>query len=166
MMSFLPLLQTAGAPSASTGGSLITTLIPFALIIVIFYFFLIRPQNKKQKETQKMLDALKKGDKVITIGGIHGKVAEVKENTVVLKVDDGTKIEFNRSAVSSVELSDEEKAKLAAAAAEKKAAIEAKKAEKAAKKAAKKGVKVEEGPAATEAAPAAEATESTETKSE
>ena len=87
-MSFIPFLQAGGASSASASSSLIGSLLPFLLIIVIFYFFLIRPQNKKQKETQKMLDALKKGDKVITIGGIHGTVSSVKENTVIVKVDD------------------------------------------------------------------------------
>lgn len=66
------------------------------------YFLMIRPQNKKQKETQKMLDALKKGDKVITIGGIHGTVSNVKDDTVTVKVDDNCRIEFNRSAIASV----------------------------------------------------------------
>ena len=119
-MSFIPFLQAGGAASASTSGSLVGSLLPFLLIIVIFYFFLIRPQNKKQKETQKMLDALKKGDKVITIGGIHGTVSSVKENTVIVKVDDDCKLEFNRTAISSVELTEEEKAKLAEEAKSKK----------------------------------------------
>ncbi len=124
MSSFIPFLESAtgSAGSASTSSSLIGTLIPFLLIAVIFYFFLIRPQNKKQKETEKMLNALKKGDKVITIGGIHGTVSSVKEKTVIVKVDDDCKLEFNRTAISSVELSDEEKAKLAEEAAAKKAA--------------------------------------------
>ena len=124
MSSFIPFLQaaTGSAGSASASSSLIGTLIPFLLIAVIFYFFLIRPQNKKQKETEKMLNALKKGDKVITIGGIHGTVSSVKEKTVIVKVDDDCKLEFNRTAISSVELSDEEKAKLAEEAAAKKAA--------------------------------------------
>ena len=112
-MSFIPFLQAGAAGSASTSSSLVGSLLPFLLIIVIFYFFLIRPQNKKQKETQKMLDALKKGDKVITIGGIHGTVSSVKENTVIVKVDDDCKLEFNRTAISSVELTEAEKAKLA-----------------------------------------------------
>ena len=119
-MSFIPFLQAGGAASASTSSSLIGSLLPFLLIIVIFYFFLIRPQNKKQKETQKMLDALKKGDKVITIGGIHGTVSSVKENTVIVKVDDDCKLEFNRTAISSVELTEAEKAKLAEEAKNKK----------------------------------------------
>ena len=116
-MSFIPFLQ---ANSASTSGSLVGSLLPFLLIIVIFYLILIRPQNKKQKETQKMLDALKKGDKVITIGGIHGTVSSVKENTVIVKVDDDVKLEFNRTAISTVELTDAEKAKLAEEAKSKK----------------------------------------------
>ena len=119
-MSFIPFLQAGGASSMSTSSSLIGSLLPFLLIIVIFYLFLIRPQNKKQKETQKMLDALKKGDKVITIGGIHGTVSSVKENTVIVKVDDDCKLEFNRTAISSVELTEEEKAKLAEEAKNKK----------------------------------------------
>ena len=119
-MSFIPFLQVGGAPSASASSSLIGSLLPFLLIIVIFYFFLIRPQNKKQKETQKMLDALKKGDKVITIGGIHGTVSSVKENTVIVKVDDDCKLEFNRTAISSVELTEAEKDKLAEEAKSKK----------------------------------------------
>ena len=77
-------------------------IMPLVLIVGIMYLFMIRPQQKKQKETQKMLDALKKGDKVVTIGGIHGTVASTKENTVVVKVDDNTKIEFNRTAIATV----------------------------------------------------------------
>ncbi len=103
-MSCLPLfLQTAASGDASVAGvSTLATFVPFILIILIMYFLMIRPQSKKQKETQKMLDALKKGDKVITIGGIHGTVSSVKENVVVVKVDDSTKIEFNRTAIASV----------------------------------------------------------------
>jgi len=119
-MLFIPFLQAGGAGSASSSGSLVGSLLPFLAIIAIFYLFLIRPQNKKQKETQKMLDALKKGDKVITIGGIHGTVSSVKENTVIVKVDDNCKLEFNRTAISSVELTEEEKAKLAEEANNKK----------------------------------------------
>ena len=118
-MSFIPFL-TAGAQQAAGPASMAGSFIPLLLIIVIFYLFLIRPQNKKQKETQKMLSALKKGDKVVTIGGIHGVISSVKENTVIVKVDDDCKIEFNRTAISTVELSDAEKAKLAEEAAAKK----------------------------------------------
>lgn len=66
------------------------------------YFLMIRPQNKKQKELQKLLASLKKGDKVITHGGIHGTISNVKEDTVTIKVDDNCRIEFTRSAIASV----------------------------------------------------------------
>ena len=98
-MFFVPLLQAAGAAS---GSQTLMSVVPFILIIAIFYFFIIRPQNKKQKETQKMIDALKKGDKVVTIGGIHGLVSQTKEKTVIIKVDEGVKIEVNRSAIAGV----------------------------------------------------------------
>ena len=81
---------------------MLSTFLPMIAIFAIFYFFLIRPQNKKQKETEKMIAALKKGDKVVTIGGIHGVISSTKEKTVVVKVDDNTKIEFNRTAIATV----------------------------------------------------------------
>jgi preprotein translocase subunit YajC len=81
---------------------MITMLATFALIIVIFYFLIIRPQRKKQKDTQSMLANVRKGDRVATVGGIRGTVHAVKESTVVLKVDDNTKIEFNKNAISTV----------------------------------------------------------------
>jgi|TARA_B110000967_G_scaffold23847_1_gene21977 preprotein translocase subunit YajC len=70
------------------------------IIFVIFYFFMVRPQNKKRKELQNMRDTLKKGDSVVTIGGIHGKVAEVKDSTIVLSIDQNVKIKVDKSAVS------------------------------------------------------------------
>ena len=98
-MFFVPLLQAA---AGGTSSQTLMSVVPFIAIIAIFYFFIIRPQNKKQKETQKMIDALKKGDKVVTIGGIHGLVSQTKEKTVIVKVDEGVKIEFNRSAIAGV----------------------------------------------------------------
>lgn len=92
------LLQAAPQPAPGGFGMIM----PLVLIVGIMYLFMIRPQQKKQKETQKMINALKKGDKVVTIGGIHGTVASTKENTVVVKVDDNTKIEFNRTAIATV----------------------------------------------------------------
>ncbi|MBI9102509.1 MAG: preprotein translocase subunit YajC [Spirochaetales bacterium] len=100
----LPLLMGSLSGGAAAGGSgqVTTTFITFGLVIVIFYFLIIRPQNKKQKETKNMLSALKKNDKVATIGGIRGVVQSVKDDTVVVKVDDNTKMEFSKSAISSV----------------------------------------------------------------
>ncbi|MCF0241306.1 MAG: preprotein translocase subunit YajC [Treponema sp.] len=136
-MSFIPFLQ-----EAQTTPNLLVSLLPFLLIIVVMYFLMIRPQNKKQKETEKMLAALKKGDQVVTIGGIHGVVSSVKENTVIVKVDDDAKIEFNRSAISTV-IDPEAEAKAKAAKEAKEAEIAAKKAAKEAKKAAKAEKKAE-----------------------
>lgn len=96
-MSYISLLQAAAG-----SGSMLMSVLPFGLIILIFYFFIIRPQNKKQKETEKMLSALKKGDKVVTVGGIHGVISSTKEKTVIVKVDDNAKIEFSRNAIASV----------------------------------------------------------------
>lgn len=103
-MLFNSLLLQAADPAAALGGGGVGMFLPLILIIGIMYFFMIRPQNKKQKELQKMLDALQKGDKVITIGGIHGTVSSVKKdsNVVTVRVDENTKIEFNRSAIASV----------------------------------------------------------------
>jgi preprotein translocase subunit YajC len=105
LLSGLALLQAAPAAGNPTG-SMLTTIIPFGLVFVIFYFLIIRPQNKKQKETQKMIEAVKKGDKVITAGGVHAVVYSVddKEKTVILKVDDNTKMKFSKSAIASVVL--------------------------------------------------------------
>ena len=104
LLSLGPRVLLMGAPGgAEGGGNPIISFLPLIAIVAIFYFLILRPQNKKQKETQKMLAALKKGDRVVTIGGIHGVIQSVKESTVIVKVDDNVKLEFNRSAVSGVE---------------------------------------------------------------
>lgn len=103
LFSSLPFLLAAPEGGASSsGGSMVTTFITFGLIIVVFYFLIIRPQRKRDKDTKAMISAVKKGDKVVTIGGIRGTVMSVKETVIVLKVDDNTKLEFNKSAVSTV----------------------------------------------------------------
>jgi preprotein translocase subunit YajC len=82
--------------------SLFSTLIMFALIIGIFYFLILRPQQKRQKERQKLLEAVKKGDRVITNGGLHGTVAGLDEKTVLLQVADNVKMKFERSAIGVI----------------------------------------------------------------
>lgn len=77
-----------------------SSLIFLVLIIAVFYFFMIRPQAKKAKEAKKFREALAKGDKVVTIGGIHGKVVEVKEQYLVLNIANGVDIRVQKSAVS------------------------------------------------------------------
>ena len=98
----LPLLMAPPSGGDGSPGSAIMGFLPLVAIIAIFYFLILRPQNKKQKETQKMISALKKGDRVVTIGGIHGVIQSVKENTVIVKVDETVKLELNRGAISSV----------------------------------------------------------------
>lgn len=88
------LLQAPAQQGSSWSG-----LLMIVLIFVIFWLFFIRPQNKKAKEQQKFRESLQKGDKVVTIGGIHGKVEEVRETTVLVSVDHNTKIEFEKSAI-------------------------------------------------------------------
>lgn len=85
------LLDAAAAPASSGGmGSIIIMIVA---LIAIFYFFMIRPQSKKQKEMKKFREGLKSGDKVITAGGIHGRIREIKQNgTVLLEITDGVKI--------------------------------------------------------------------------
>ncbi len=74
--------------------------LPMVLIIVVFYFFMIRPQMKKAKDHKKYVEELKKGDKVITSSGIHGKIVDVNDTTFLVEVDSGTKIRFDKSAIS------------------------------------------------------------------
>lgn len=81
-------------------------LLPLIVMFAIFYFLLIRPQQKKQKERNAMLDALKKGDKIVTLGGLHGTIVELDEESFVLKVAENTKLKFERSAASYVKTED------------------------------------------------------------
>ena len=89
------LLQAAAGGMGSMG-----TFLPLLLIIVVFYFFMIRPQVKKQKDQKKYVEELKKGDKVITTAGIHGRIADVSETTFLVETEGGGKIRFEKSAIS------------------------------------------------------------------
>jgi preprotein translocase subunit YajC len=82
-------------------GNSLMNFLPLILIILVFYLFFIRPQMKKSKEQRKFREALKKGDKVITIGGIHGKILEVAEKTVTLDVGNQNKMVFEKSAIAA-----------------------------------------------------------------
>ncbi len=74
-------------------------LLPIILMFVIFYFLLIRPQQKKQKKVQQMQTELQKGDRIITIGGLHGTIHAIEENALVIAIQDGTQMKFDRSSV-------------------------------------------------------------------
>lgn len=82
------------------GQSAIPTYIMFGAMALIFYFFMIRPQQKKAKDQKKFVEEIKKGDYVITIGGAHGHIAEMEGDTFVLEVEKGGRIKFNKSAIS------------------------------------------------------------------
>ncbi|HOY48136.1 MAG TPA: preprotein translocase subunit YajC [Flavobacteriales bacterium] len=90
-------LLLMGAPGQSGLGSIL----PMLLIIVVFYFFMIRPQMKKAKEAKTFRESLKKGDTVVTIGGIHGRITEVNETTFILEAESGAKFRVEKSAVSN-----------------------------------------------------------------
>ena len=96
-----------GAPSGNAG-STVLSFVPFILIFVVFYFLLILPQQKRQKKLKAMLEALKKGDKVVTSGGIWGTVTNLGKETVTLQIADNAKIKIQRDHIARVRAEDEE----------------------------------------------------------
>ena len=82
--------------------SLVSSLLPFLLIIVVFYFLILRPQQKRQKERQKLLEGVKKGDKIITSGGLHGTVEGIEDNTVLVKVADNVKLKMEKASIGTI----------------------------------------------------------------
>ena len=96
------LIAMATPQGGNSGGGMIQTLIFFGLIFVVFYFMILRPQQKRNKDRQKMLESIKKGDKVVTSGGMHGKVVSIDEKTALIEVDDNVKLKFERSAIAGV----------------------------------------------------------------
>jgi preprotein translocase subunit YajC len=101
MPSFDLLLMAQPSPDQNP----ILTFLPLVLIFVVFYFFMIRPQQKRESERKKMIEAVKKGERVVTIGGIHGTVAQVDEASVLIEIDKGssTKIRIDKSAIARVD---------------------------------------------------------------
>lgn len=101
-----------GAQADGTQGNILVSFLPFIILIAAFYFILIRPQKKKEKETRNMLNSLAVGDEIVTIGGVHGKVVKVKEETVTIETgSDRVKIVFERGAVSRITKKNEKAAK-------------------------------------------------------
>lgn len=98
LLSVLLFAPPQGQGEGSGGG--IWSFLPLILIILVFYLFFIRPQMRKNKDQKKFRESLKKGDRVVTIGGIHGKILEVSETTVVLDVGNQVKMIFEKSAVA------------------------------------------------------------------
>jgi preprotein translocase subunit YajC len=91
--------EVAQGSGAAPAGSPLVSLMPIIIIFIIFYFLLIRPQKKTQEDHRKMVSGLKKNDEVITSGGIHGTIVNVKDNSVILRIDDNVKIEVQKHAI-------------------------------------------------------------------
>ena len=98
-MLYTILLQAASGGSAANGGADWSFLIMIVFIIAIFYFFMVAPQQKKQKKINAFRDSLKNGDKVMTAGGIYGRIREVKDNTVILEIADGVRIKIDKNSI-------------------------------------------------------------------
>jgi preprotein translocase subunit YajC len=98
-----------GTSGGGSGAGTILSLVPFVLIFVIFYFMLIQPQQKKQKQQRAMLEALKKGDKIVTASGIWGTITNMGKDTVTLQIADNTKIRIQRDYIARVRGEDEDK---------------------------------------------------------
>lgn len=93
--------MTTAAVILQVGGSnMLGTLVPMVLIMVVFYFFMIRPQVKKAKDHKKLVEELKKGDKIVTTAGIHGRIVDMNDTTFLIEVEGGTKIRFDKTAIS------------------------------------------------------------------
>ena len=99
MLNFILLQEAAGAAQAAQGGNSWSFWVMMILIFVVFYFFMIRPQTKKQKELQKQREEMKKGDKVVTAGGIYGEIKEVKDNYFLITIDKDVTICVDKNSV-------------------------------------------------------------------
>ncbi|HYX09562.1 MAG TPA: preprotein translocase subunit YajC, partial [Bacteroidales bacterium] len=97
-MNHLLSVLLMASPQGSDANPLVSFL-PLLLIILVFYFFMIRPQMKKQKDLRNYRENLKKGDKIITTGGIYGRIADIKENQIIMEVEDKIRIRIDKSAV-------------------------------------------------------------------
>lgn len=96
------LLAMAPQGGDAGGGSLISTLIMFGAIFAIFYFMIIRPQQKRAKEREKLLSNIEKGDKIITSGGVHATIVGIEDKTVLIEIAPNVKVKIERSAIGSV----------------------------------------------------------------
>jgi preprotein translocase, YajC subunit len=97
-MNLLSILLQAAAPAAG-GASAYSSILMMVLIFVVFYFFMIRPQSKRQKEIKKQREAMKPGDSVVTSGGIHGKVKDIKETTITVEIAENVRIKVDKNSV-------------------------------------------------------------------
>ena len=102
MFDFVSAAHAMGASSQGDGGNPIFSLLPFVLMFVVLYLLILRPQMKKQKSQQRLIDELEKGDQIVTSGGIHAVIQNIKDDMIVVKIADNVKVELSRAAVSRV----------------------------------------------------------------
>ena len=100
-MNFLNILLQASTTSGQGQNAALQQILLIVVILVIFYFFMIRPQMKRSKEQKKFRDSLQKGQRVVTIGGIHGKIVDIQETTVSIEVEDGSRLRMEKRAIAS-----------------------------------------------------------------
>ncbi|MDA0337283.1 MAG: preprotein translocase subunit YajC [bacterium] len=104
MLFFLaqPAYAMGGGAGGGADGNPIAQLLPFVLMFVVLYFLILRPQIKKQKTQQKMIDELQKGDKIVTSGGLHGVITNLKDDIITVKIAENVRVDMSRAAVSRV----------------------------------------------------------------
>jgi preprotein translocase subunit YajC len=101
-MNLVDLAHASAGPPANGAGGMLQLVLPFAMMFAILYFIVLRPQQRQKADRERMLTALKRGDRVVTTSGMHGTVIGLGENTVTLRVADQVKLEFDRSAIGRV----------------------------------------------------------------
>jgi preprotein translocase subunit YajC len=109
MFDLIDAAHAMGGQPGQDSGNPILGMLPFIMMFAVLYLLILRPQIKKQKTQQKMVDELKKGDDIVTSGGIHGSILNLKEDVIIVRIADGVKVEVSRSAVSRVKGGEEEK---------------------------------------------------------
>lgn len=102
MFNLVSAAHAMGGTGGEAGGNPLLGMLPFVLMFVVLYMLILRPQIKKQKAQQQMIDELKKGDHIVTSGGIHGTILNIKDDVLIVRIADGVKVEVSRSAVSRV----------------------------------------------------------------
>ncbi len=107
LLDFFSIATVQLADATGKGGDGLINFLPLILIVLVFYLFFIRPQMKKQKDLRKYRESLKKGDKIITIGGIHGRIVEEQEKTFTIEVEGGNRLRIERTAVAMDGASDQ-----------------------------------------------------------
>ncbi len=100
-MKLISVFLMMGQQGQQGSGSMVSTIVMMVLIVVVFWLFFIRPQSKKNKELQKFREGLKRGDKVVTAGGIHGKILEVQDTTVIIETEGLGKLKVEKSSIAS-----------------------------------------------------------------